>query len=84
MYFTFLKPLELEPHDQIQCTVKPRILFLFDQYRVAKQVQSHQVRVNPEVMLKKRYSIFPKAQELESHDQMHFSIKPRTLFLFVP
>ena len=50
----------------------------------AKQVLSLQVRVNLGVMLMKRYSTFTKSQETESHDQMHFSIKPRTLLLFVP
>ena len=84
MYFTFTKPLELELHDQMQFTVKPKTLFLFDPYIVVKRVLSLQVRVNLGVMAKKWYSTFPKAQELESHDQMHFSIKPRTLSLFVP
>ena len=79
MYFTFSKPLELGPQDQLQFTVKSRTLFLFDTYIVAKQVLSLQVGVNLGVMPKKS----SKAQELESHDQMHFSIKPRTLSLFV-
>ena len=83
MYFTFSKPLELGPQDQLQLTVKSRTLFLFEPYIVAKQVLSLQVRVNLGVMPKKKYSTFPRAQELESHDQMHFSIKPRTLSLFV-
>ena len=83
-YFTFSKPLELEPHDQMQFTVKSRTLFLFYPYILAKQVLSYQVRVNLGVMPKKRYSTFPKAQDLESYDQMHFSIKPKTLLLFVP
>ena len=82
-YFTFSKPLELELHDQMQFTVKPKTLFLFDPYIVVKRVLSLQVRVNLGVMPKKRYSTFPKAQESESYDQMHFSIKPRTLSLFV-
>ena len=83
MYFTFSKPLELGPQDQLQLTVKSRTLFLFEPYIVAKQVLSLQVRVNLGVMPKKKYSTFPRAQELESRDQMHFSIKPRTLSLFV-
>ena len=82
-YFTFSKPLELELHDQMQFTVKPKTLFLFDPYIVAKQVLSLQVRVNLGVMPKKRYFTFQKVQESETHDQIHFSIKPGTLFLFV-
>ena len=82
MYFTFLKPLQLGPQDQLQFTVKSRTLFLFDPYIVAKQVLSLQVRVNLGVMPKKWYFTFQKTQELVSHNQMHFSIKPRTLSLF--
>ena len=84
MYFTFSKPLELEPDDQIQFTLKSRTLFLFDPYIVAKQALSYQVRVNLGVMPKKRYCTFSKAQESESYDQMHFIIKPKPLLLFVP
>ena len=60
MYFTFLKPLELGPQDQLQFTVKSKTLFLLDPYIVTKQVLSLQVRVNLGVMPKKWYFTLKK------------------------
>ena len=44
-------------------------------------VLSHRVRLNLRVMAMKGYYIFPRAPELEPHDQMHFSVIPRKPFL---
>ena len=42
------------------------------------------VRVDLGVLPIKSYTIFPKALELEFHDQVYFSVKWRTLVLLEP
>ena len=68
----------------MQFTVKPKTLFLFGPYIVAKQVLSPQVRVNLGVMPKKRYFPFQKAQESETHDQIHLISNPGHYFYLSP
>ena len=65
-------------------SVKPRTVVLFNTEMVPLQLLQFQVMVDLRVMPMKMYSTFLNAQESKSHDQIHFSIKPRTLLLFVP
>ena len=44
-----------------------------------EQVLLQLVRVNPRVIVMKRYSIFPEALGLEPHHQVQFNVIPRTL-----